>query len=148
MYSRPFISMNIPEFAIWLLLYCLWQNNYEMKSIKNKISMWISAIAHVKIISHVLIKNNSITSHIPSYRITQGDMQIVRAWINGWVNTSDAGDLRRYRTHYDVIVMILYGVYCKCYEAPQCNIRDRSVSFKATSGMTISFMWYINDCPG
>ena len=24
---------------------------------------------------------------------------------NGWVNNSEAGDLRRYRTHYDVIVM-------------------------------------------
>ena len=70
------------------------------------------------------------------------------AWMNGWVNTSEVGDLRRYRAHYDVIIIILYGVYCKCYEVTQCNIRDRSVSFKATSGMTISFIWYINDCPG
>ena len=27
------------------------------------------------------------------------------AWINGWVNNSEAGDLRRHRDHYDVIVM-------------------------------------------
>ena len=27
------------------------------------------------------------------------------AWINGWVNTREAGDLRRHRIHYDVIVM-------------------------------------------
>ena len=26
-------------------------------------------------------------------------------WINGWVNIREAGDLRRYRTHYDVTVM-------------------------------------------
>ena len=26
-------------------------------------------------------------------------------WINGWVNTRQAGDLRRYRGHYDVIIM-------------------------------------------
>ena len=26
-------------------------------------------------------------------------------WINGWVNNRKAGDLRRYRAHYDVIVM-------------------------------------------
>ena len=25
--------------------------------------------------------------------------------INGWVNKREAGDLRRYRAHYDVIVM-------------------------------------------
>ena len=26
-------------------------------------------------------------------------------WINGWVNNREAGDLRRYRAHHDVIVM-------------------------------------------
>ena len=30
------------------------------------------------------------------------------AWIKGWVNTREAGDLRRHRAHYDVIVMIFY----------------------------------------
>ena len=28
-------------------------------------------------------------------------------WINGWVNNREAGDSRRYRSHYDVTVMIL-----------------------------------------
>ena len=32
---------------------------------------------------------------------------LICAQINGWVNTPEAGDLRRYRPHYDVIVMIL-----------------------------------------
>ena len=27
--------------------------------------------------------------------------------INGWVNTGEAGDLRRYRAHYDVTVILL-----------------------------------------
>ena len=30
-------------------------------------------------------------------------------WINGWVNTHEAGYLRRYRAHYDVIVMEIIG---------------------------------------
>ena len=30
---------------------------------------------------------------------------LICAWINRWVNNREAGDLRRYRTHYDVIVM-------------------------------------------
>ena len=29
------------------------------------------------------------------------------AWINGWVNSREAGDLRRHRVHYDVTVMLL-----------------------------------------
>ena len=30
---------------------------------------------------------------------------LICVWINGWVNNGEAGDLRRYRAHYDVIVM-------------------------------------------
>ena len=30
---------------------------------------------------------------------------LICAWINDWVNNREAGDLRRYRAHYDVIVM-------------------------------------------
>ena len=30
---------------------------------------------------------------------------MIYAWINGLVNNREAGDLRRYRAHYDVIVM-------------------------------------------
>ena len=30
---------------------------------------------------------------------------LICVWINGWVNNHEAGDLRRYRGHYDVIVM-------------------------------------------
>ena len=30
---------------------------------------------------------------------------LICVWINGWVNNRKAGDLRRYQTHYDVIVM-------------------------------------------
>ena len=31
---------------------------------------------------------------------------LICAWISNWVNNGEAGDLRRYRTHYDVTVMI------------------------------------------
>ena len=30
---------------------------------------------------------------------------LICVWINGWVNNGGAGDLRRYRAHYDVTVM-------------------------------------------
>ena len=30
---------------------------------------------------------------------------LICAWINGWVNNREAGDLRRHRAHYEVIVM-------------------------------------------
>ena len=31
---------------------------------------------------------------------------LISAWINRWVNNRDAGDLRRYHAHYDVIVTV------------------------------------------
>ena len=43
---------------------------------------------------------------------------LICAWINGWVNNRKAGDLRIYRAHYDVTVMItvvmtiLYAGHC------------------------------------
>ena len=33
---------------------------------------------------------------------------LICAWINGWVNNREAGDLRRHRAYYDVIVMSWY----------------------------------------
>ena len=39
----------------------------------------------------------------------RGDLMysLVCAWISRWVNNCEAGDLRRYRAHYDVIVMYM-----------------------------------------
>ena len=31
---------------------------------------------------------------------------LICAWLNDWVNNREAGDLKRHRAHYDVIVMI------------------------------------------
>ena len=32
---------------------------------------------------------------------------LICVWINGWINNREAGDLRRYRAHSDVIVMTI-----------------------------------------
>ena len=32
---------------------------------------------------------------------------LICTWINGWVNNRETGDLRRYRAHYDVTVMLI-----------------------------------------
>ena len=37
---------------------------------------------------------------------------LICVWINDWVNNREAGDLRRYRAHYDVIVM--RWLFCCC----------------------------------
>ena len=48
--------------------------------------------------------NSPVTGEFPSQRpVTR---TLICAWIDDWVNNRDAGDLRRHRAHYDVIVMI------------------------------------------
>ena len=33
------------------------------------------------------------------------DLRLINGWVNGWVNNREAGDLRRHRAHYGVIVV-------------------------------------------
>ena len=33
---------------------------------------------------------------------------LICAWINGWVNNREAGDLRRHRAHYDLTIMLMW----------------------------------------
>ena len=44
---------------------------------------------------------------------------LIWAWTNSWANNGDAGDLRRHRAHYDVIVM---GVSSLCNRLVQTQI--------------------------
>ena len=47
---------------------------------------------------------------------------LICVWINDWVNNREAGDLRRYRPHYDAIVMSLYRQNRPVAQIPQCTI--------------------------
>ena len=48
-----------------------------------------------------------LCEEFPSQRPWRGAVMfsLICAWINGWVNNPEAGDLRCHRGHYDVIVM-------------------------------------------
>ena len=51
--------------------------------------------------------NSPVTGEFPAQKPVTRSIDVVLdlAWINRWVNNREAGDLRRYRAHYDVIVM-------------------------------------------
>ena len=51
--------------------------------------------------------NSAVPGESPHKGQWRGAMMFsfICVWINGWVNNSEAGDLRRYRAHCDVIVM-------------------------------------------
>ena len=53
--------------------------------------------------------NSSVSGGFPTHKGQwRGALMfsLICAWINGWVNAGEAGNLRRHHTHYDVIVMI------------------------------------------
>ena len=47
---------------------------------------------------------------------------LICVWINGWVNSREAGDLRRYRVHYDVSVMAKNGIDAFTPGSWDCNL--------------------------
>ena len=46
---------------------------------------------------------------------------LIYVWINGWVNNCEAGDLRRYRAHYDVTVICINGKSLISYNLTTCK---------------------------
>ena len=54
--------------------------------------------------------NSPVTGEFPAQSQWRGALMLSLncVWINGSVNNKDAGDLRRYRAHYDVTVMDCY----------------------------------------
>ena len=49
--------------------------------------------------------NSPVPVNSPHKGQWRGALMFSFAWINDWVNNREAGDLRRHRGHYDVIVM-------------------------------------------
>ena len=51
--------------------------------------------------------NSPVTGEFPAQRpvMRSFDVSLICAWVNGWVTSREAGDLRRHRAHYDVIVL-------------------------------------------
>ena len=56
--------------------------------------------------------NSPVTGEFPAKGQWRGTLifSLICARISGWVNNREAGDLRRHRAHYDVIVMFLQSL--------------------------------------
>ena len=51
------------------------------------------------------VGNSPVTGEFPTQRPVTRSFDVFYDLYKGWVNDREAGDLRRHRTHYDVIVM-------------------------------------------
>ena len=66
--------------------------------------------------------NSPVPGEFPAQRPVTRSFDVfflICVWINGWVNNGEAGDMRRYRAHYDVTVM------CRTHQRPTKHLMPR-----------------------
>ena len=64
---------------------------------------------------------------------------LICAWISGWVNNHECGDLRRRRAHYDVAVMKYFPHYWSFVRGIRRRLRPKMQSFCCCVFFFISF---------
>ena len=84
---------------------------------------------------------------------------LICPWTNGWVNNRNAGELRRHRAHYDVIVMWLaheanrgmsfvssYGLFCVLPSSLYCSVQCHIILGRTCIhlGCTLCPLWRKN----
>ena len=78
-----------------------------------RIPIMTSSIGNFFALLAICARNSPVTGEFPTQRPVTGSFDVFfdRAWINDWVNNGEAGDLRRYRVHYDVTVMRMMNAW-------------------------------------
>ena len=82
----------------------------------NDMSWWRHEMETFSALLALCAGNSPVPVNSPHKGQWRGSLMFssIYAWINDWVNNREAGDLRRQRGHYDVIVMCIQ----KQYETP------------------------------
>ena len=102
--------------------------SFVHRRIENRAWWWVTTCIHTNIAHNDVIKWKHFPRYWPFVRGIHRSsvnsphkgqwrgalmLSLICARINGWVNNGEAGDLRRHRAHFDVIVMrlsICYGL--------------------------------------
>ena len=77
-----------------------------LQSVRRGIAMMTSSNGNIFRVTGHLCREFAGHRCIPHTKVSDAELSLICAWINEWWNNRDAGDLRRYRAHYDVTVMV------------------------------------------
>ena len=71
-------------------------------------------------------QSSPVTGEFPTKGQWRGALMfsLICVWINGWLNNGEAGDLRRYRAHYDVTVMEWILHNSRAAKVPNCHMSE------------------------
>ena len=70
---------------------------------------------------------------------------LIYAWINGWANNREAGDLRRHRAHLDVTVM--GGTFSYMVNNMVADVLATQSAMASAAMLLAYFLWYIQVSP-
>ena len=85
------------------------RRHFQTHFLNKNISWWRHQMETFSALLAICAGNSPVTGEFPAQRPVTRSFDasfFVCAWINHWVNSGDAGDLRGYHAHYDVIVMV------------------------------------------
>ena len=92
----------------------LWQHDIKRwlpRSLDLDETWWRHQMKTLSALLAICAGNSPVTGEFPRTKASDAEELwcfFICAWINHWVINGEAGDLRRYRVHYDVIVMVKY----------------------------------------
>ena len=84
-------------------------NDIRKQTGKNtQVSWWRHQTETFSVLVALCAGKTSVTGEFPHKGQWRGALMftLICAWINGWLDNREAGDLTRHRAHYDVIIMI------------------------------------------
>ena len=92
------------------MLTASWINDDESETLRCPYFMMTSSNENVFRITGHFAGNSLATVNFPHKGKWRGALtfSLFWAWMNGWLNNRETGDLRRHRAHYDVTVMCSY----------------------------------------
>ena len=116
---------NMPRPVHWQKdKYKLWANyfmgcmpvaNWRTQNLKRP--WWRQQMETFSALLAICAANSPIPGEIPRTKASDAELlrfSLICVWINGWVNNREAGDLRRYRAHYDATVMHVHLFATSC----------------------------------
>ena len=139
--SCPSLSQLVVVILIWLCHHVLSVYQHECRECWSLFPLLLCSRWCVSMAGYIALDDVIKWKHFPSYwpfvwgicrsprkSPHQGQwggtlmFSLICAWINGWVNTREPGDLRRHSAHYDVAVMILNFLFIDCHIAPTLSL--------------------------
>ena len=106
---RPIIIIIIwPRIRIWIIVKHI--EKYDVR--RKNVSWWRHQMETFSALLAICAGNSPVPDEFPhkGQRRRALMFSLIFAWINGWVNNREAGYFRRYRAHYDVIVMLIQSI--------------------------------------